>query len=51
MDYTLRQTGIIWTSPKGTVFNLKTPDGKGGYKRKHIGEVKTSPNDNKKGQK
>lgn len=51
MDYIQRQTGIIWTSPKGTVFNLKTQDGAGGYKRKHVGEVKTSPNDTKKGQK
>lgn len=49
MDYLSRQTGVIWTSPKGTVFNLKTTEG--GYKRKHVGEVKTSPNDTKKGQK
>lgn len=51
MDYLSRQTGVIWTSPKGAVFNLKMADGKNGYKRKHVGEVKTSPNDTKKGQK
>ena len=51
MDFLSRQTGIIWTSPQGTAFNLKTKDGEGGYKRKHVGEVKTSPNDTKKGQK
>lgn len=49
MDYLSRQTGVIWTSPKGKVFNLKTTEG--GYKRKHVGEIKTSPNDTKKGQK
>ena len=45
-DFSTRQTNAIWTSPSGKVFELKTNEG--GYKRKHEGEIKTTPQDTKK---
>lgn len=46
MDFLLRKQDVQWTSPSGKVFVLKTKEG--GYKRKHVGEVKTTPVDKKK---
>lgn len=37
----LQNRGVVWTSPKGTVFNLKTLES--GYKRKHVGTIKENP--------
>ena len=45
-DYETRKQPVLWTSPSGKTFTLKIKEG--GYKRKHVGEVKTSPNDTKK---
>ena len=41
VDILTQDRGVVWTSPKGKIFNLKTLET--GYKRKHIGTVKENP--------
>ncbi len=41
MDFLTRKKTVMWTSPSGKVFEIKTTEG--GHKRKHVGEVKTTP--------
>lgn len=41
VDIFSQDRGVVWTSPKGTIFNLKTLES--GYKRKHIGTVQENP--------
>lgn len=45
MDYLARKKTVMWTSPTGKIFELKTDSG--GYKRKHVGAVKTTPHSKK----
>ena len=41
MDLLKDNQGVVWTSPNGQEFNLKTLENE--YTRKHIGEVKENP--------
>jgi len=41
VDILSQDRGVVWTSPKGTIFNLKTLES--GYKRKHVGTIKENP--------
>ena len=45
MNYSDRKQTVVWTSPLGKVFNLKTKVNS--YNRKHNGEVNSSPSTDK----
>ena len=41
MGYTDEFQAVVWTSPSGTAFTLKTLES--GFSQKHVGEVKENP--------